>query len=96
MRARIDRVLLDGADAEPRTALLVSLLVALDLVKRLVPKNRRKEAGRRAEVVAERGIVGSAVERSVRELQTAIMVGVVAGAAASAGADGGGGNGGGG
>ena len=78
LRARLTGVLVDGADPDPRTALLVSLLVPLDLVKAVVPKDRRRDATRRAKEIADQGIVGSGLQRVVAETQAAVMTAVLA------------------
>lgn len=86
LRSRLTAALVDGAEPEPRTALLVSLLVPLDLVKAVVPKEHRREAKRRAKEIADRGIVGTGLDKVVQELQAAVMVSVIAATTASSAA----------
>ena len=98
LRARLEAVLLSQRDPSEDEALLLALLEPYDLARKLVPKDRRKEAGKRAKAIAERGPATAAVASSVRDTQTAVMAGVMAGVAASSvsggGGDGGGGGGG--
>ncbi|HEY8583389.1 MAG TPA: GPP34 family phosphoprotein [Capillimicrobium sp.] len=78
LRARLEQTLVTGADPDPRTALLVSLLVPLDLVGKVVPKEAHRHARRRAKEVADQGVVGTGLERVVQDMQAAVMVSVIA------------------
>lgn len=78
LRARLQAALVDGAEPDARTALLVSLLEPLDLVKAVVPKDARRDAKRRAKQIADHGVVGTGLDKVVQELQTAVMVSVIA------------------
>lgn len=92
LRERLGTVLLERRDPDPEEAMLLSLLSALELVRGLVPRDRRREAGKRAKQIAEAGLAGQAVAAAVRDVQTAVMTAVIAGGVAgAAGADGGGG-----
>lgn len=84
LRGRLEALLLGEAEADSRTALLVSLLAPLGLMKKLVPKDRREAAEHRAKEVVDRGVVGSAVEGSVEEVRAAAVAGVIAAAASGA------------
>ena len=78
LRARLHAVLLDGREPEPRTALLVGLLRPNDMVAKLVPRDRRKEAKRRAEAIADSGVVGDAVKDAVEGVQAAVLAATLA------------------
>jgi hypothetical protein len=78
LRARLEAVLLDGQDPTPREALLLGLLEPLELIGGLVPRDRRREARKRAKLVAEQGIAGTAVRDAVRAVQAAVFAAVVA------------------
>lgn len=69
-------------------ALLALLLVPLELVKGLVPRDRRREAGKRAKAIADGGLAGRAVARTVQDMQAAVAAAVAAGALASAASSG--------
>jgi hypothetical protein len=78
LRDRVTGVLV--AEREPSThdAMLVSLLHAYDLVKRVVPRDERRAAGRRAKEIAEGDAIGAAVRGAVRDVQSATMAAVMA------------------
>jgi hypothetical protein len=84
-------VLLGEREPESDDGVLVALLVPYDLVRRLVPKDRRREAKARANEVAEPGAAGDAVAAAVRNTQVAVTAAVVATAGASVAAGAGGG-----
>lgn len=94
IRDRLERALLGGEEPDARTATLISLLSATDLVKKVVPRDRRKDAKKRAKEVAESGIVGDAVSKTMRDIEAGVMIAVMASAAASSGGGGDGGGGG--
>lgn len=100
LRERLGAVLLGEHEPDEDDTLLVALLAPFDLVKRLVPKERRREAKRRAEAIGDAGVTGRAVNDSVREAQALALAGVTAAVVAASsdagGGDGGGGDGGGG
>jgi len=81
LRRRLRGVLVDDADPDPNTALLVSLLSPLGLVRPLVDKEHRKHADSRAKGIAKdcaaATATSAAVSRSVQAVQTAIMVAVM-------------------
>lgn len=81
LRHRLTCVLVEDALPDPRTALLVSLLSALGLVRGLVDKEHRKHADSRAKDIAREcataTATSAAVSRSVQAVQSAIMVAVI-------------------
>jgi Golgi phosphoprotein 3 GPP34 len=83
LRERLSAVLVDGAEPDAHTTLLLGLLVPLDLVGDVVPREHRKAAKARAQELAERGGVGGAVARVQRDAQAAITAGIVAATVAS-------------
>ena len=89
LRARLRRVLVDGAEPDPRTVSLLGLLVPLDLVKRVVSRGERKAAVARAKALAERGAVGDEVGAAVEaEVTAAVMAAITASTAATISAGG--------
>ena len=83
LRARLRKVLVDGAEPDEHTLALLGVLVPLDLVRRVFDGDERKPAHKRAKALAERGAVGDALKAAVEEQ---IMAAVVATTAASAAA----------
>ena len=80
LRERVRAVLLDGREPDARTAMCVSLLVPLDLVSGVVPKEHRRTAKARAKQIAKEGLgsdVSSAVSSSVQAVNAAVMVAVM-------------------
>lgn len=81
LRRRLTDVLVVGLEADPRTALLLSLLSPLGLVRGLVDKENRKQADARAKEIAREcaaaEATSAAVSRSVQAVQAAIMVAVL-------------------
>ncbi|MGE5636412.1 MAG: GOLPH3/VPS74 family protein [Nocardioidaceae bacterium] len=96
LRERLGAVLLGEREPDEDDALLVALLPPFDLVKQLVPKERRHEAKRRAKAIGDGGATGRAVASAVRDAQAAVLAAGVASAPAASGGDGGGDGGGGG
>ena len=84
LRSRLRSVLLEGAEPDAQTASLLGLLVPLDVIKGLVPKDDRRAAKARAKAVADRGPVGDAIRAAVEQQVIAAVI-VAGGAAASAG-----------
>lgn len=95
LREHLRAVLTADGDVPPRTAMLVPLLRALNLVPKLVANDERKAAGRRAKAISEDpGAVGSAVRAALADTQIAVYAAVATAVAISAGSgsgDGGGG-----
>lgn len=91
LRARLLSALTDAGEPPAHDAQLIGLLRPFDLIAKNVPREQRKGAKRRAKEIAETGPVGSAVNATVMEVQTAIVVAVAASTVVSGG-DGGGGD----
>ena len=81
LRHRLTCVLVEDALPDPRTTVLVSLLSALGLVRRLVDKEHRKHSDKRAKDIAREcataTATSAAVSRSVHAVQSAIIVAVM-------------------
>lgn len=85
LRERLEAVLLHNAEPTDREALLIGVLKAGKVLNDLVPKDRRKQAAARAEVIAERGAaVNAAVAKAIRDVELAIMAGAVTAATSAA------------
>jgi hypothetical protein len=85
LRARVRAALVDGEEPDPHTAQLIGLLEPLGLVGRVVEGSERRAAKKRAKQIADRGVVGNAVERAVQEELAAVLVAVTAATAATSG-----------
>jgi len=83
VRERLHAALVHGAEPEPRTAMLVALLEPTGLVERVVPGEHRREAKRRAKAIADRGVVGGAVDDAIQGVQAAVIGGMTAAVVAS-------------
>ena len=83
LRNRLDSVLVRGAEPTDEESCLIALLVATDLVKRVVPRENRHEAIRRAKDVADHGPTSEAVRKSIQAAQAAVIASVVAATAAT-------------
>ena len=81
LRERLRAVLLSERQPTPEDAMLIGLLRPYDLPEQLVPKERRKDAKRRAEEVAEGGTAAKAVAGALQEIQGAILASVAISAA---------------
>lgn len=80
LRTRVHAVLVTGLQPDPRTAMCVSLLVPLGLVRGVVEKSERRPAEARAKEIAKSGLgsgVSAAVSSSVQAVNTAVMVAVM-------------------
>jgi hypothetical protein len=95
LRAELAEVLVAGREPTAHEAMLVALLRAYDLVRRVVPVEERRTANRRAKEIAKGDAIAAAVGRAVSDVQAATMAAIVAATAsgAVAGSDGGGGGG---
>jgi len=82
LRARLHRVLVYGGEPEPRTALLISLLRPLALVRAVVDKQHRKQADARAKAItqatADATAAPATVSRPVHAAQAAVLAAVLA------------------
>jgi hypothetical protein len=83
LRARLRAVLIDGAEPDGHTALLLGLLAPLELVGGLVPREQRKAAKARARELADRSVVGGAVADAQQAAQAAVTASIVAATVAS-------------
>jgi len=79
IRTRLNMVVLDGVDPDPRTAALAALLTA-PLARRVWSAADIKAARARLRALAQRDTVAASVRRAIETAQTALLV--VAGAAA--------------
>lgn len=73
VRSRLRDVLVGGAQPDPRTGALVSLLVAVDAVGKVVESDDRRALKRRAKEVAEGAWAGDAVRKAVESMNAAMM-----------------------
>jgi hypothetical protein len=83
LRAELRSVLVDGAEPDDRLTMLISLLLPLDLVRKVVERDERKAAKARAKEIADRGPVGDAVHAEIQRQVTAIVVTTVVTSAAA-------------
>ena len=77
LRGRLVDVLVGGRAPTEEEALLVGLLEPMGLVDRLVPRDQRRTARRRAGEIGRQGVAGSAVRDAVREVQAAVITAAV-------------------
>jgi hypothetical protein len=84
LRERLRAVLMAERQPTGDEALLVALLIPYDQVKRLVPKEHRKAANRRAKEIADHGIAGKAVADTIEGIQVAVMVAATTAASSAA------------
>jgi hypothetical protein len=78
LRAAVVDVLVVGREPTQHEAMLIALLNAYDLVKRVVPRDDRRAAGKRAKQIADGDVIGDAVARTLRDVQAATMAAVTA------------------
>ena len=84
LRGRLVDILLTDREPTEEEALLIGLLEPLGLIDRVVPKENRRTARKRAKEIAEYGLAGTAVRDSVREVQAAVMAAAIASTVAAA------------
>jgi Golgi phosphoprotein 3 GPP34 len=84
LRERLRAVLLGERQPTPEDAMLIALLIPYDLPKQLVPRDRRGDAKRRAEDVAEGGAAAKAVDDTIKGIQAAVIASTTAAITASA------------
>lgn len=75
-RAKIREALLDGATPDERTAMIISLVVACDLIGEIFPKGERRQAKKRATEIAAGEPFGKAVHDLTQATQAAIITSV--------------------
>jgi hypothetical protein len=83
LRHQLFDVLVTGRAPTEEEALLVGLLEPLGLIDRLVPRDHRRAAHRRAQEIGEPGLAGAAVRAAVREVQAVVTAAAVATTAAT-------------
>lgn len=64
-------------DVDPRTAILISLANAADLLKYTFEKKKLKERKARIEAIANGDVVGQATKEAIQAMQAAVMVAVM-------------------
>nr|WP_246401531.1 GPP34 family phosphoprotein [Jiangella mangrovi] len=84
VRQRLHDVLVTGLEPDPRTAALVSLLLAVDGVNKVVPSDDRRAVKRRAKEISEGAWAADAVKRAVQEVQAAVTAAIVGASTAAA------------
>ena len=82
-RARIRSVLVDGADAEPRTAALIAIALAAGIGRTLVADRPWKEIEPRARAIAAGDWAGAAVGRAIASVKAAVAAATVAATSAA-------------
>jgi hypothetical protein len=89
LRRRLTDVLVGGAEPDPHTALLISLVSALRLVRRLVDKDQRKQAETRAKDIAAKNAeamgTSAVVSRAVQAVEAAVTAIVISQSSSSTG-----------
>jgi hypothetical protein len=83
LRDALADVLVTGREPTAHEAMLIALLSAYDLVKRVVPRDDRRPAGKRAKQIADGDVIGDAVARTVRDVQAATIAAVTAATSAA-------------
>ncbi|GHH68737.1 GOLPH3/VPS74 family protein [Promicromonospora soli] len=78
VRKRVLAALTGRADADERTAALVSLLLATDLTRKIYPDQDRRALKRRAKEIAESEWAGAAVKRAIDDVNAAMIAATVA------------------
>jgi hypothetical protein len=77
VRERLDSVILHGAKSEPRDVMLLSLINVSDLTKEAFRDQADyKEIKRKIKNVTEDIKISQAINKSIREIQTAIMISI--------------------
>jgi hypothetical protein len=84
LRERLRAVLVGERSPTPHDAMLIALLIPYDQVRRLVPRDRRKDAQRRAKEVAEGGAAAKAVDDTIKGIQAAVIASTTAAIATTA------------
>lgn len=85
VRQRLQDVLVTGLAPDPRTAALVSLLAAVDGLRKAVPSDDHRAVKRRAKEISEGDWAADAVKKAVTEVIVAISAAVAGATAASSG-----------
>jgi len=83
LRDRLRAILMSERQPTEHDAMLIALLIPYDRIKTLVPKDRRKDAARRAKEVADGGAAAKAVGDTIKGIQAAVMASTTAAIVAS-------------
>lgn len=86
LRARVRRALVEGEDPDERTATVIAVLVAADVLHKVVNRGpmSKRDLKKRAEEIAEGGWATEAVRKAIQAAQAAVMAGVTAATVAGA------------
>lgn len=77
VRERLNNVILNGAQSEPRDVMLLSLIDVSDLTKEAFrDQSDYKEIKKKIKTVTEDIKISQAINSSIREIQTAIMISI--------------------
>lgn len=77
VRERLNNVILNGGQSEPRDIMLLSLIDVSDLTKEAFrDQSDYKEVKRKIKEVTEDIRISQAINKSIREIQTAIMISI--------------------
>lgn len=77
-RHRVRAAVLEGADCDARTSMLIVLIQACELVHEVFDKSERKTASKRIKEISEGEDIGKAVSNHVAAIQAAIAASVTA------------------
>ncbi|WP_280267137.1 GOLPH3/VPS74 family protein [Nocardia wallacei] len=84
IRERVRSAVVEGAEPDDRTAALVSILHAVDLLPKLFPDTDKRAVKRRGKTISEGNWGGAAVRKAVQEVQ-AVTVAVITTTVATSG-----------
>ena len=84
IREELEKVLTQGAEPDPRSSALISLLSAVDVVPKVFPDADKKAIRKRAKEIAAGDWAAKAVKDAVASVEAAIIAGVVGASAAAA------------
>jgi hypothetical protein len=82
LREAIRSAVLEGTTPRPRTAVLIGILKACDLLEAVFSRDERKQFGDRIDSIAQAELMGTAVSKAVKDMQAATMAAVTAATAA--------------
>lgn len=88
LRASLHRALIEGEDPDERTATVIAVLVAAEVLPKVVDRGSmsKKELKKRADTIAEGGWATEAVRKAIQAAQAAVMAGITAATAGAAAA----------
>ena len=87
-RQRMRAAVLDSGEADPRTAALCALVAATDLDRKVFADLDRKRVKLRLREIGEGAWAATAVKKTIEEIQSAILVAIVASSTAATGGGG--------